>query len=244
MVDYPSRKAAWAIGSGAGIGLQLTGDLPGDTIFDNHNDTLSPRNTLQVTWACGQVNQTTLTTYELGTFDLPFPVHEKTWYNISTTLDNGWLSSAVNGVQIMNMTLEPYRVSFRWQMIPIGLNGRFGLGAYQDQKAYYRNVALYDKQGLSVYENSLTSDDILAEHGVETNLFPRDRLIWLGDYYHTVRIIGVSTGRFDLEKGTFESLFPTQFETGQVSMASPLGYEANVTVFDDLYALKDYQLLG
>ncbi|KAM0326155.1 hypothetical protein ACHAQA_006749 [Verticillium albo-atrum] len=242
---------AWGIGSGAGIGLQLTGDLPEETTFANHNYTLSPRNTLQVTWGWGQVNQTTLTTYALETFDLPFPVHEKTWYNVSTKLENGWLSADINGTQIMNMTMEPYRVLWRGQMVPIELNGRFGIGAYQDQKAYYRNLALYDQQGRSVYENTLTSDDILAEYGVQTNLFPvcldgpkRDRLIWLGDYYHTARIIGVSTGRFDLQKGTFLSLFPTQLETGQFSMASPLGYEPNVTVFSSLYGLEDYQLLG
>ena len=137
-------------------------------------------------------------------------------------------------------------------MKPITLTGRFGLGAYQDQKAYYRNVKVHDDDlGKVVYESSLTSDEILDEYGVRENLFAacldgpkRDRLIWLGDYYHTSRIIGVSTSRFDLQRGTFESLIPTQNEEGLFSMSAPLGYQANITIFADNYGLEDYQLLG
>ncbi|KAH6693450.1 Six-hairpin glycosidase-like protein [Plectosphaerella plurivora] len=242
---------AWGIGSGGGIGLQLTGELPKATTFENHNYTLSPRNSLQVTSGWGQVNQTTLPTYLLKTFDLPFSVQEKTWYKISTTLDNGYLSASIDGTQIFNMSLTEYRVLFRGQFTPITLTGRFGLGAYQDQEAYYRNVSQYDQAGALFYHSDLTSAETLLEYGVETNIFAacldgpkRDRLIWLGDYYHTARIVGVSTARFDLQKGTFDSLFPTQLGNGMVSMASPLGYEANTTIFDDLYALEDYQLLG
>ncbi|KAM0351682.1 hypothetical protein ACHAPU_002692 [Fusarium lateritium] len=149
------------------------------------------------------------------------------------------------------MSLSSYRVLFRGQMIPIKLTGRFGLGAYQDQMAYYRNVTLYDEHQNPVYKSSLTSDDILDEYGVKTNHFAacmdgpkRDRLICLGDYYHTSRIIGVSTSRFDLQRGTIESLIPTQNEEGLFSMSAPLGYQANATVFDDNYGLQDYQLLG
>ncbi|KAH7183347.1 Six-hairpin glycosidase-like protein [Fusarium flagelliforme] len=243
---------AWEIGKGGGIGLQITGDLPKATTFKNHNYTLSPRNTLQVTSGWGQVNQTTLPTYLLKTFDLPFPVHENEWYKIRTTLKNGYLSAYINDAKVFNMSLTSYRVLFRGQMKPITLTGRFGLGAYQDQKAYYRNVRVHDDDlGKVVYESSLKSDNILDEYGVRENLFAacldgpkRDRLIWLGDYYHTSRIIGVSTSRFDLQRGTFESLIPTQNEEGLFSMSAPLGYQANITIFTDNYGLEDYQLLG
>ncbi|KAJ4138517.1 hypothetical protein NW768_002354 [Fusarium equiseti] len=243
---------AWEIGKGGGIGLQITGDLPKETTFKNHNYTLSPRNTLQVTSGWGQVNQTTLPTYLLKTFDLPFPVRENKWYKIRTTLKNGYLSAYINDAKVFNMSLTSYRVLFRGQMKPITLTGRFGLGAYQDQKAYYRNVKVHDDNlGKVVYESSLTSDDILDEYGARKNLFAacldgpkRDRLIWLGDYYHTSRIIGVSTSRFDLQRGTFESLIPTQNEEGLFSMSAPLGYQANITIFADNYGLEDYQLLG
>ncbi|KAF5676577.1 is able to hydrolyze alpha-1 [Fusarium heterosporum] len=242
---------AWAIGSGGGIGLQITGDLPKKTTFVNHNYTLSPRNTLQVTSGWGQVNQTTLPTYLLKTYDLPFPVYEDKWYKIQTTLKNGYLSAAIEGSQVFNMSLTSYRVLFRGQMIPITLTGRFGLGAYQDQMAYYRNVAVFDEHQKPVYKSSFTSEDVLEEYGVKTNHFAacmdgpkRDRLIWLGDYYHTSRIIGVSTSRFDLQRGTIESLIPTQDDEGLFSMSAPLGYQANTTVFDDNTGLQDYQLLG
>ncbi|CAF3544732.1 unnamed protein product [Fusarium graminearum] len=243
---------AWEIGKGGGIGLQITGDLPKATTFKNHNYTLSPRNTLQVTSGWGQVNQTTLPTYLLKTFDLPFPIQENKWYKIQTTLKNGYLSASIDGAKIFNMSLTSYRVLFRGQMKPITLTGRFGLGAYQDQTAYYRNVKVHDDDlGALVYESSLTSDGILDEYGVRENIFAacldgpkRDRLIWLGDYYHTSRIIGVSTSRFDLQRGTFESLIPTQNEDGLFSMSAPLGYQANITVFADNYGLEDYQLLG
>ncbi|KAK0390079.1 hypothetical protein NLU13_3652 [Sarocladium strictum] len=242
---------AWAIGSGGGIGLQITGELPEDTTFVNHNYTLSPRNTLQVTSGWGQVNQTTMPTYLLKTFDLPFSVREKVWYKISTTLNDGYLSASIDGVPIFNMSLTEYRVMFRGQLMPITLTGRFGLGAYMDQEAYYRNVSQYDQDGNMVYSSELTSEDTLLEYGVKTNLFTvcldgpkRDRLIWLGDYYHTARIIGVSTGRFDMQRGMFDSLLGTQLENGMVSMNAPLGYEANTTLFADAYGLEDYQLLG
>ncbi|KAF5006986.1 hypothetical protein FDECE_6668 [Fusarium decemcellulare] len=140
-------KQAWEIGSGPGLDLQITGDLPQESTFANHNYALSPRNSLIVTSGWGQVNQTTLLTYG--------------------------------------------------NIFPACLDGP-----------------------------------------------KRDRLIWLGDYYHTARIIGVSTARYDLERGTFESLLPTQLKNGKFSICAPLGYEANTTVLNDVYGLDDYQLLG
>jgi hypothetical protein len=51
----------------------------GDHIV-NHNYTLSPRDTVQVTssWGPGLVNQTAMLTYLLKTYTLPFSVWEKT----------------------------------------------------------------------------------------------------------------------------------------------------------------------
>ena len=227
--------------------------MPKETTFENHNHTLSPKNTIQFTSGWGQVNQITLTTYLLETFDLPFPAYEGVWYKIRTVLRNEYLAVFLDGTQVFNISTAKYRVSFRDETnVPLTLTGRFGISAYQDQKAFYRNLVQYDQAGNIVYNNSLVSKDILSEFGVQTNVYAacldgpkRDRLIWLGDYYHTSRIVGVSiTSRFDIQRSTFESLLPTQLEEGVFNVNFPLGYQPNITVFDDVYGLEDYQMLG
>jgi hypothetical protein len=69
------------------------------------------------------VNQTTLNTFVLGSFKVPFSVKEKGWYRIKTTLyPGGNMAVAINDVQIFNESIPKYGGS-------APLSGAFGFGA-------------------------------------------------------------------------------------------------------------------
>ncbi|KAJ4361235.1 hypothetical protein N0V95_002053 [Ascochyta clinopodiicola] len=111
----------------------------------------------------------------------------------------------------------------------------------------------------------LDEEQILAEYGVHENYASvcldgpkRDRLVWLGDFLHTVRIISASISRMDLAKGTLQFLLDWQISSGLLPYAPPIGYNASVA--SDAFAmgggdylagyevasiiLPDYQILG
>ncbi|KAJ5388025.1 alpha-L-rhamnosidase [Penicillium cosmopolitanum] len=118
---------------GSGLQLLLTGELPKETTFANINTTLTPANSILLAKGYGFVNQTTLDTLLLDTFTVPFDVHEKEWYNITTILSGG------------------DRISVQ---INVPLNGAIGFGAYQDQSAWVRNARLYDSANGDFYHTS------------------------------------------------------------------------------------------
>lgn len=71
----------------------------------------------------------------------------------------------------------------------------------------------------------------------------------MGDFYHTSRIIGASTDRFDWSRGTLSYLLDTQAPNGQLNFAPAMGYDPSTTIdafsTDGTYpGLEDYQILG
>lgn len=46
-----------------------------------------------------------------------------------------------------------------------------GIGGWQDQDAYYRNLKVTFPNGTVLYENPMDNEDILAEYGVLQNPF-------------------------------------------------------------------------
>lgn len=67
----------------------------------------------------------------------------------------------------------------------------------------------------------MTSPSTLAEYGVaplSTSVCmdgaKRDRLVWIGDFYHTQRIISATTDRKDYILGTIAYAFSFQKEPG------------------------------
>lgn len=133
----------------------------------------------------------------------------------------------------------------------------FGFGGYQDTAAYFSNVSAYAENGTLIYSNDLTSTDVLEEYGVAPNSAAvcldgpkRDRLIWLGDFYHTSRIVPASTARWNQIVGTLEYLAAWANAEGLLNISPPLGYpsslayDVTLTNFIDYYALEDYQMLG
>ncbi|EMT62118.1 hypothetical protein FOC4_g10015199 [Fusarium odoratissimum] len=235
-----------------GLHIQLTGEMPSRSSFANTNNTVTPPNTLLLASGFGFVNQTTLPSYILASTKIPFSVKEKTWYRIKTVLGGeGKLEISVDGREVLKVNLTNYAPGGK----PVSTTGPFGFGAWQDQAAYFRNAIAYDTANKSViYRNPLTSPETLVEYGTQENLGTvcldgpkRDRLVWLGDFYHTSRIIGASTGGFNYTRGTFDFLLQTQIRSGQIAIAPYLGYDPTKTgtlSLERVYGLDDYQLLG
>lgn len=229
------------------IQLMLVSDLPEETTFVNTNRTFLQPNNILLGYGFDFLNQSLVRSYLLDYFPVPFTVHEGTWYNLSTALSpSGHLSVSVSQKEIFNVSLSSYNVGGT-----INTNGTFGFGGWQDQAAYIRNVAVTDiVTGAAMYSNSMTSPDVLAEYGTQANVGSvcvdgpkRDRMVWLGDFYHTARIIATSTSRNDLSRGTLKFLVDTQIDDGELSIAPPLGYNPSKT-FNTPGDLVDYQFLG
>ncbi|KAL2272878.1 hypothetical protein FJTKL_05919 [Diaporthe vaccinii] len=229
------------------IQLMLVGDLPEETTFVNTNRTFLRPDTILLGYGFDFLNQSLVRSYLLDYFPVPFTVSEGTWYNLSTSLSaSGQLSVSVGQQQIFNVSLPSYYVGGT-----ISTNGTFGFGGWQDQEAYIRNVVVTDTAtGAALYSNSMTSPDVLAEYGTQANVGSvcvdgpkRDRMVWLGDFYHTARIIATSTSRNDLSRGTLQFLVDTQNDDGELSINPPLGYNPAKT-FSTPGDLVDYQFLG
>lgn len=232
----------------------LVGELPEASTFANTNRSLTPPNSVLLADGYGFVNQTTLDSYLLDTFTIPFNVQEKEWYTVTTILSGGnQLAVQLNGISIFNVSLSDYYTGGS----EVSLSGSFGLGAYQDQAAWVRNVKVHDSaNGSLLYVDSLRDQSALARYGTQANVgtvcldgAKRDRLVWMGDFFHTSRIIGASTDRFDWSRGTLSLLLDTQASNGQLNFATAMGYNPSTTFdafsTDGTYpGLEDYQILG
>lgn len=244
----------FGIRSRGGILLSLAGNYPPETTFSNTNQSLFPPSTVSLGYGVSFVNQTTLSSYRLDTFPVPFEVQEGAWYRVLTIVRPGYLSVSLNQSLVFNVSLDSYS-SITGSTIPTV--GSFGFGAWQDQSAYVRNVSARDTTGSVIYQNTMTDAAVvLPEYGTHDNYFPtcvdgakRDRLVWLGDFVHTSRIVGVSTGRADHVSGTFKQLLTYQLPSGQLPMAPSLGYApetdpATFAVGGLAHLLPDYHILG
>lgn len=230
------------------IQLMLVGELPEETTFVNTNRTFLRPNTVLLGYGFDFLNQSLVRSYLLDYFPVPFTVSEGTWYNMSTSLSQGGhLSVSVGQQQVLNVSLPSYYVGGA----TINTTGTFGFGGWQDQSAHVRNVAVTETAtGAALYSNGMTSPGVLAEYGTQSNVAPvcvdgpkRDRMVWLGDFYHTARIVATSTSRNDLSRGTLQFLLDTQAGDGEMSINPPLGYDPHNT-FMTPGDLVDYQFLG
>lgn len=109
--------------------------------------------------------------------------------------------------------------------------------------------------GTILYQNPMTSEDILQEYGVATNQYPlcldgskRDRVVWTRDFVHTARTVLVSTNRTDhiLEVVDFE--FGNQVISGTGTGYTPSSAPMGISDLDKnkrypaYYAIDDYQI--
>ncbi|KAI0103908.1 Six-hairpin glycosidase-like protein [Nemania sp. FL0031] len=223
----------------AGVQIMLTGELPQGSTFANVNQSSTPANTIQIAYGYAVFETATVPSTAYGTFDIPFSLHENTWYRIKTVLtDYGNISVAIDGTQVFEIAMPG--VSFL---------GPYGFGNWQDQSAYVRNVNVTDTaSGTVLYTNPMTSDDVLADFGAQANLgsvcldgAKRDRLVWIGDFYHTARIIGVSTSRYDLSRGTLDFILKTQTTDATFNTHPVMSYDPTK---QSSFPFPDYDILG
>ncbi|KPM42482.1 hypothetical protein AK830_g4039 [Neonectria ditissima] len=235
--------------------------------FANFNKTLLRPNSILFSYGYSYVNATTLPSWHLDTFDVPLLVEDDTWYKIKTVLDGENLSAWIDHVEIFNIALKDYPINdARLSDGLIPSQASFGFGGWQDQASHVRNVAAYDtRNGTELYRNPLTDTSVLQEYGVQANYESacldgpkHDRLVWLGDLLHTVRVVAASTSRFDLVRGTLQLLVDWQAPSGLLPYDPPLGYDPDTA--SDAFArgggprfmgvqvygiiLVDYQILG
>lgn len=248
----------WSVAQGPispGLQFLLVSELPEQSTFVNTNTTLLQANAVNLAYGYGFVNQTTLPTRNLGNFSLFNPVPEGIWYYIETTVSNGTqLLVRINGLIAMNISLSARGVALSNPFNPVAPAGAgsWGFGPWQDQVAVVRDVVVTAKNGSVLYMNNMTSPDVLSEYGVAQNNATvcldgakRDRLVWLGDFFHTSRIIPASTARKTHVLGTLQYFLDWQNEEGLLPISPPMGYDPIYAPEVGAYlGLQDYQILG
>ncbi|KIM94624.1 hypothetical protein OIDMADRAFT_34637 [Oidiodendron maius Zn] len=127
-------------------------------------------------------------------YPVPFPVIEYTWYRVTPVGYN----VSVNGTDIAHVPFSA---------IPASNGARtWGFGAFQDQAEYFQDVFVTSENGTLLYSNPMTSSDILPEYDGAK----RDRVVRIGDFFHTPRTVGATTNRINLIEGTISQVFGTQ----------------------------------
>ncbi|KAI5358127.1 putative six-hairpin glycosidase superfamily, alpha-L-rhamnosidase domain-containing protein [Septoria linicola] len=255
----------WRLASGSvavprGHILYMTSEYPEATIFVNTNRTLVPPNTLIYNYGYSIVNQSTLTTGWNQQIPIHVTIQENVWYNISTTLTPTSINVSLDSQLIASISqdesiaLSDQGASYLGTSSTTG--GTFGFGPWADQVAYYKDVLVTAQNGSVLYSNQLTSNDTLAEYNVAEldasvclDGAKRDRLVWAGDFYHTTRVLGSSTARWDYILGSIDYVLSYQRKPGQstagfVPISAALGSRleyADALAGSGFSALVDYQ---
>lgn len=222
--------------------MLLTSSYPDHSTFVNVNTTLLPPNTLIVGNGPSIVNQTSLTTGANLYYPISTKILEDTWYNIT-------IATGTAGIDVyINDTLSA--------TVPLVSTGTWGFGPFMDQIAYVKDVQVTASNGTVIYQNNMKSDQTLAEYGVQSNTVAvcvdggkRDRVIWVGDFVHTARVLPATTYRVEFIRGVIESSFSWQLPAGAegsglVATRASLGddntYKDHFYVTD--YGITDYQI--
>jgi hypothetical protein len=252
-----SGGTGWRVAAGhnAGYGAYFLLTSNGPQLL-NADTTAAPPDTLTAGYGFSIINFY-LSSADPLHYPNPFPILEKEWYRISTTIGAPGYNISVNGTQFAYV---PYTTFQPWVNAGFGgtkliTTGSWGFGPFMDQAAYVKDVEVIGQDGSTLYSNSLTSTDILAEYLVASNAkavcldgAKRDREIWIGDFAHTAKELAVSTGRYDFIQSMIEFTFDGQFTTGpatglvpiQDSMGSAPQYQG--AYYPAQYGETDYQL--
>ncbi|KAF3009596.1 hypothetical protein E8E13_006645 [Curvularia kusanoi] len=222
--------AGWRVASAIqplGPYFVLTSEYPELNTFANTNRTLLPPNTLAFNNGWSLVNQTTLLTPDNQYYVVNKTIKEGEWYHISTTIEDDGYRISLDGEQIVFVPLPPlFPDRFA---TPSQYEGTWGFGGMQDQLTYYKDVTVTAHNGSIIYSNPLTEEGTLSEyqvapldHSVCLDGAKRDRLVWAGDFYHTVRVLALSSARFDLILGTIEYELGYQLDSGPTAGFVPI----------------------
>ncbi|KAF9458473.1 Six-hairpin glycosidase-like protein [Collybia nuda] len=223
----------------------LTGNLPPETTFANHNSTLLPANTLVVGQGFGIVNQTTLPAFRLESVPVHSEIKEDTWTNITTVVENFQIYTVfINDERALVFDISDF------PFVPPGSGDRsIGFGGWQDQDAFYRNVRVYNGTG-EIYSRSMQESGIQAEYGVAANQFDvcldggkRDRMVWTGDFFMGGRTILVSTGATEYIRGTVDFALNDAGSTSSLPINGIMGLDGSSREVDHPNPrLNDYDI--
>ncbi|KAF4322393.1 hypothetical protein BBO99_00002972 [Phytophthora kernoviae] len=249
--------------------FHLASEYPVNSTYTNINATLFPANTVAITYGFDFVNATGMTSYPLGQYGVPFSVKEHVWHPVKLAVNStaGNLVLWLDGQQVLDVTVSDFGYS-ESQLSSLGWattgEGAVGFGGWQDQASFVRNVtatSLNDSSNV-LYSNPMTNEsEVLPEFGVQSNTYgvcldgaKRDRYIWLGDFYHTTRIMGVANSKPEQITGTWEYLFNYQASNGQLPGLMVMTYETpmptpevfmfNAGTNDAYLNFPDYDIMG
>lgn len=237
----------------------LTSEYPEHNTLASTNRTLLPANTLVFNSAWGLNSQPTLPVPANRYFAINQTIKEDTWYRLSTTIEDAGYRVRLDGDEIVFVPLLPSAAAGT-SGTTSGYQGTWGFGGMQDQVCRITNVTVTVKNGTTVYSNPLTDEDSLVEyqvapldHSVCLDGAKRDRLVWAGDFYHTGRVVALSSARFDYILGTIDYVLSYQLDEGLfagfVPISANLGSrpqykEANTAIYAQLLDYQDLFLTG
>ena len=186
----------------------------------NTNRSLIKPSTILFTYGTSLYPQETITTGPVWQYPINSTIEDDTWYNLSTAMTPEAYVISIDGHVVLSIPIANFaELAAESGIFGTGspFTGSFGFAPYQDQAAYYKDVIVTSQNGSLIYENSMTSKDVLGEYAqlpLETSLCldggKRDRLVWTGDFYHTVNVVASSTALWDHLFGTIDFVFKRQ----------------------------------
>ncbi|KAG9185966.1 hypothetical protein G6011_02522 [Alternaria panax] len=240
--------AGWRAGSAMqplGPHIVLTSEYPEQDTFTKHESRSLTSEYVDLHYWMEPENQY---------FTINATIKEGVWYRVSTSTEDTGHKVALNGVEVAFVPLLPPAAP-RNLGTPSRYEGTWGFGGMQDHITYYKDVTVTAENGSIIYSNSFMSEDTLAEyqvapldHSVCLDDARRDRLIWTGDFYHTVRVVSTSSARFDCLLGTFEYALSYQLDEGPYAGFTPISAnlgarpkykEANIANYAGLVDCQD-----
>lgn len=220
------------------------------------NITSLPRNSLVAGYGFTLINQTILNSAAPRTYEVSAMIIENDrWYRIRTSINATGYAIYVEDRLIAFVENQYFRdyIDSTWGSGSL-TDGNFGFGPYLSQAAYVRDVKVTAANGTVIYENSLTSTDILQEYAIASNEYAvcldgakRDRTVWIGDFAHTARIIAASSGRYDFIKSMIEFEFDWQYPPGPAHGLVPIqaymgaGQKYREVYYPSEFGETDYQ---
>ncbi|KAG6617876.1 Glycoside hydrolase [Phytophthora cinnamomi] len=191
-----------------------------------------------------------MTSYILGQYDVSLIVKENVWYPVEIRVNStaGNILFSVDGQQVFDIVLTE-------------------MGFTDDQLSFYGPGFLRAKRDghqsdRFVRSAPMTDESVVVpEFGGQSNPYgaclddaKRDRYIWLGNFYHTTRIMGVANSKPQQVTGTWEFLFEYQADYGQLPGFVPISYQSpmptpeifhyNACTSGASYYFPDYVILG
>ncbi|KAF2022708.1 hypothetical protein EK21DRAFT_119468 [Setomelanomma holmii] len=222
------------------------------------NRTLLPPNTLIFNSGWSLLNQTSLETPANQYYPVNITSEEDKWHRISTKVTENGYEVFVNDTLIALIPLPPPGTSSFFATASRYV-GTWAFGGCQEHITIYSNFTVTAKNGTQTYQNLITSDDTLSEYivaplagSVCLDGAKRDRLVWIGDFYHTVRVVAYSTVRWDQILGSIKHIFGDQVDEGPYAGFVPIspslsfrpGYKNADPNWTDLVDYQDSFLAG